>query len=1273
MKRKGAGLAGLLVVLGWMFATCSPAFAQKLPPVAIPQGRPALRTFTDSDGLPQNSIQTLAFDRQGYLWAGTQDGAAFFNGRAWTVVNMPNRGLSNFVRTMLVATDGSLWFGTDGGGLSHFEAGKWTTYTTAEGLPHNQVKALLETRAADGSPILWVGTKGGLACRAQGRWKTFGTAAGIPNPGILSLLESVAEDGSKRLWVGTQGGGLALFSSGSAAELTLQQVFSVKSGELRHDVVFRLLETTAPDGSKMLWAGTYGGGLTVFHRGLWKTFDTAAGLPNNIVLSLLETKSSGGGRVLWVGTYGGGLIALNPDAIQTAQVELLSLYDVASGTLTNNAVVSLLESAGPDGLRTLWVGTNGGGLARLVPHQWTTIDKTGGLPNNLVLSLLESTATDGSPAYWVGTRNGLAHFSNGRWETLTTKTGLPNDLVLSLAETVTDKGSRTLWVGTNGGGLGCLAAGRWTTFNSQKGLPNDAVLCLLATQTGDGTRLLWIGTDGGGLVQARLTETDSLEIVKIHDVATGALPNNVVFSLLETVAPDGLRTLWVGTNGGLATLTGKGMEWPPGTTYTTANGLPNNGVNGLTETVAADGTHSVWAGTYGGAARLDLGKPASWTVFSDTTRVALPNNTIYQIRQDAQKRIYLFTNKGIARLTPRVSTAENPAEYEVYTFTTEDGLPSNECNAGASLLDRRGRIWAGTVEGAALFDPAQETADRWLKPLIFERVTQHDRVFADQLALTSVQGGSFSHRENQFIFEFALLSYFRAADTRYRVQLVGFDGEPSKWTTEPRKEYTNLGAGSYIFKVWGRDYAGNVTGPLELAFEIRPAPWRTWWALTGLALALFALGYGSVQLRLKALQRQNAKLEARVRERTLELDEKNTKLASALDELAASKRETEVKNQELVRKNDELVRSKEDLVESHKRAERIFTALADVLPGTVLDEKYRLDHKIGAGGFGAVYRATHLGLQRPVAVKVFRPAGGNASVESLERFRLEGVNSCRINHPNAVAVLDSGISSGGIAYLVMELLVGHTLTGELQNKHRLSLSRCAEIVIPVCRALAEAHSAGLIHRDIKPDNVFLHQGKEGEVVKVVDFGIAKLMGDTGNVEWQTLTEAGGLVGTPTYMPPERLANKPYDGRADIYSLGVMLYQMLGGQPPFRALEGNLVSLVLMHIREAVPPLSRLVSNIPDEVEALVQRTLAKDPAQRPTAAELADELNRLAALYPNWQAAPLPRQTHTIEGNIPTGEGDDLPTISLDMRSDTSEQDAVETRIVPERITQEGT
>ena len=285
----------------------------------------------------------------------------------------------------------------------------------------------------------------------------------------------------------------------------------------------------------------------------------------------------------------------------------------------------------------------------------------------------------------------------------------------------------------------------------------------------------------------------------------------------------------------------------------------------------------------------------------------------------------------------------------------------------------------------------------------------------------------------------------------------------------------------------------------------------------------------------------------------------------------------------------------------------MFGTLSEVLPGTVLDRKFRIESKIGSGGFGTVFRATQLNLDRPVAVKIFQSLAGASHPDELERFQREGISACRVNHPNALAIIDSGVSASGIAYLVEELLEGHTLAEEMHRHGPLPAQRVIDIAVPVCRVLAAAHEMGVVHRDIKPENVFLHRVRDSEIVKVVDFGIAKLL---GNVSTHAITSRNVVVGTPRYMAPERLRNEPHDGRADIYSLGVMLYEMLSGRSPFAQEDEamSLVSVAMLHLSATARLLRVVCPDVPAALEAVVMRALSKTPAERPTAAELESEL-----------------------------------------------------------------
>jgi hypothetical protein len=316
----------------------------------------------------------------------------------------------------------------------------------------------------------------------------------------------------------------------------------------------------------------------------------------------------------------------------------------------------------------------------------------------------------------------------------------------------------------------------------------------------------------------------------------------------------------------------------------------------------------------------------------------------------------------------------------------------------------------------------------------------------------------------------------------------------------------------------------------------------------------------------------------------------------------------EEKNAELVVKNKLLAESRAETLSTARRSELMFSALSETLPGTVLNDKYRLAEKIGAGNFGTVYRGEHILLDHPVAVKVFRPAIGHLALESLDRFRIEGISACRISHPNAVTVLDFDICAG-LAYLVMELLNGRSLADELRIRQKLPTIACGRIAACVCDVLSEAHAAGIVHRDIKPSNVFLHRAHSEETVKVIDFGVAKLTDNVANSNGELSTVAGVVIGTPAYMAPERLLNEPYDGRADVYAVGVMLYEILAGHLPFTGNGGDYWSLARMHIVETPPTFSNAGVDVPDEMQAIVLDAMAKLPDQRPTAEVLAGRLH----------------------------------------------------------------
>ncbi|MGK3983094.1 ATP-binding protein [Sorangium sp. So ce136] len=807
------------------------------------RGVPSMRAFDAEDGIPQLTVNSIAFEPGGRLWIGTQNGAASYDGRRFTPLPLPTGGGSSWVQAVAVGQDGAVWFGMVTGQIIRYAEGRFTRFGAAEGLTAEKPLRRFLEAPTDRGRALFAATMDGLYRLDGARWARVDLGPGFEHPDVRALHATTLPGGEPALWAGTNRGLFRCDARGCDR-------FATTAEGLPSNAIVTVLETLEEGGRRVLWAGTWNGGLARFADGRWERVAPAS-VPAlaQPVMELAETVSGTGARTLWAGTFGGGLARL--------QGGTWTAMTMANSTLPDDNVMALAAAPEAHGGRTLWIGTNAGGLARLRHDGWVGFTQRSAGLSGILTSIVEAPAPGeqgGPPELWVAMGSTVMRSSGQGFAPVDAPelSGKLGSAVSFFLPSTREPGA--VWLGSDTTGLHRWAGGQLTTYTTQSSpLPDNRIQWLSESLDG---RALWIGTAGGA---ARLDADGAWQTFTKARVPLG---DDYVASIVETVGAGGKVSTWFGTMKGLSRL--QDGQWR---SYTAADApLASDWIAALAELRDARGRRALWIGTQGGISRYDLDAEVWLEPLNERTRPALPDSIVYGLRADRQGRIYAFTTRGVTRFTQRAPTPDDPAELAATTFTTDDGLPNNECNQNGSFVDSRGRLWTSTAGGLAVLDPADEVPDRTPKPLVLD-----GRAPRAGGALALAPGASLAWDENTVSFEYTLLSFFHERSTRYRTQLVGFDAAPSAWGEDVSARYTNLGPGAYTFQVWGRDHAGNVAGPAAVAFHVRPAPWRTLWAYLGYAAALSGLVYGGVRLRLRALRRRTRELELLVEQRTVEL------------------------------------------------------------------------------------------------------------------------------------------------------------------------------------------------------------------------------------------------------------------------------------------------------------------------------------------------------------------------------------------------------------------
>ena len=608
------------------------------------------------EGLPQNTVNAIIQTRDGYLWLGTQNGAARFNGVTFTAFDKTqvDAFLNNQVMALLEDRSQALWIGTRGGGLIRFQNGQFTSYTKQDGLSSNNIKTLYEDRAG----ILWIGTIGGGLNRFDGESFThYTTREGLPGDVVLSITEGRAGN----LWIGTEAG-LARFQDGHVTVPDTLAGRMVRALHMDEDGVLwagtdqglaRIEEAyvttyTREDGLSgndvsalhedafgALWIGTLDGGLSRLYKGQFSTFTAEDGLSHNRVRTLFQDREGS----LWIGTEMGGL-----NRLRMRKFKPISTRE----GLSNDVVFSVLE----DREGTLWVGTDGGGLNRIDESGITVFTKADGLPSNQVVTLYE----DQQSQLWLGTfGGGLCRFDEGQFDCFSTSDGLSSNYVYALY----GSSAGDLWIGTNDG-LNRLRKGKITTYTSEDGLSSGMITSLLEDQAGN----LWIGTYGGGLNRFHDGRFVSYEEEE-------GLSSDVVLTLYEGSG----KILWVGTQGG--GLCRQRAE-DAFSCLNSSDGLPSDDVLQIQE----DNWNHLWLGGMSGIARIskndlyryDMGQIPRLTPTEYGTTDGLKSSEMNGGTQPASwkgrdGRLYFSTIRGVAVIDPAaVSLNTVPPTVKLESF-----------------------------------------------------------------------------------------------------------------------------------------------------------------------------------------------------------------------------------------------------------------------------------------------------------------------------------------------------------------------------------------------------------------------------------------------------------------------------------------------------------------------------------------------------------------------------------------------------------------------------
>ena len=797
-------------------------------------------TYGVGQGMPAPTVNAIAALPDGEVWLGTMRGLARQSGPRMVAESGPDGVLEGAIHDLVATAGGDLLAATDGHGVWRRRDGQWTSL--GEPFGGERVQRLRTFGHGKALRVFAIGR--GVAELSGDRWRPLTLPAAVRRGEQFDIaLEPAAAGVPGAVWIASYGAGLHRCS---APAMDCRPVPLQGEGPRTDEIRTLALQPLASGGS-VLWVGLQGGGLARLAGGEWRRWHTRnSGLPSDFVSALALVPSPAGGTDVWVGTRS-GLSVLREDGQWVEPDPRVALL--------RERVRSLTISHTSQGVPVVWTGTDGGAVRTPLRGPWHLVSTMGRNGNGIWGLRVERAAHDGHQRLWLASDgDGLARYEYGRWQLFGAAEGLPSTTIRSIARVPDGSAEGALWAGAWGGHLVRLHEGRFLPIATPwPKRPNEAPSLLLT-----GPDDVWASTRQQGIARWDGREWQWWP-------ADGTMPGRAYAALRHA------GDVWLTTSDrGLARYRDGAWRF-----FGPEIGLPRDALFDMRLMGNAGNPHVLWIGSRRhGLLRVDIRDPDRPRLLATPALPELPVSYVYGAVADGRGDLLVCTDYGV------FSWRMVDGSYQSTGYHREDGLPHDECNVNAMQVDDLGRVWIGTIGGAAVYTPP-DPGPRRPSPLRLSRLLVDGRPVAGANGVLQLP-----RPDSALELEYNLLSGEKEEGHRYRVSLLdGDDDEATAWNASNTHRYARLPAGLQRLRIEARDAAGVVANPLELRIDVPREWWRTPPALLLQLLGLLLVAWAVLRLRMRQLLAREHRLRAMVLQRTSQLEQREAELRRANEDL----------------------------------------------------------------------------------------------------------------------------------------------------------------------------------------------------------------------------------------------------------------------------------------------------------------------------------------------------------------------------------------------------